>query len=991
MTNAGGFKANILIVQDDNAAATDLAECLQGLGYAVCGSAAGQPAIEQAAAMRPDLALIDLELAGDVNGIEAAQQIGRFDVPVIFLTDGVEEHLLQQAQATSPCGYVLKSFAEQQLHLNIQAALAMRERESRQQETESRLERTIGELQAQLQLLKTIFDSIGDGVIAADENGKYLICNSSAEQIVNHSIPDIELEQRPREYGLFYPDRKTPFPADELPLARALRGEATDDVEMFMCNRARPDGIYISVSSRLMPFDADGKKGGAVVIFRDITQLKQTEARLQETIAELQDQTRLMETVFNSMSEGVVATDENGKYLFCNASAQRMGGVHRPTKKIDQWSKKYGVFYQDRETLLSADESPLVRAIRGEETDNIELFVRNEHQPDGVYISVSGRPLMKEEGVLRGGVIVVRDTTQDKKKEEKLRQTINELQRQTHLMKTVFNSISDGVIAADENGKFTIFNSSAERIVGLGMLEVPPEQWSDSYGVFFSDKKTLVPFNELPLLDALRGESVDEMELFVRNEKKPDGIYISVSGRPLKNGTDANMGGVVVFRDITVQKQANDELAQTMEELRAQSELLETTFNSISDGIVVADLSSGAIHINPSAKQITGIDELESSPLKWAKKHGLFYMDQKTPVKARDLPLFRVVIRGETLNEEALFVRNEKKSDGVYIRIDGRPLLNEDGKIRGGVLFFRDVTEQQVSEEALERAFVQGRLEIVDTVLHNIGNAINSVTTGLEAIHQIMVDDRLVRRLSALADAVRAHQDDWTDYIQTDPQGQKVMPFIIALAEDFTKQNELLTKTFARAQDRANHIADIVRTQKVLGNPNIARKDVNLQHEISDAIRVLQDSLDRRGIKIDVDCENAPQEIRIQESQFHQMLVNLIKNSLEAIDELAAMGGLLEPPRIQLRAYIEGEFLHLYVSDNGIGIEPKNSQRIFSAGYTTKKSGIGIGLHSVANFVIGLGGEIRPLSNGIGKGTTMCIMLRCSSIIPPDTGGGGLN
>ena len=171
----------------------------------------------------------------------------------------------------------------------------------------------------------------------------------------------------------------------------------------------------------------------------------------------------------------------------------------------------------------------------------------------------------------------------------------------------------------------------------------------------------------------------------------------------------------------------------------------------------------------------------------------------------------------------------------------------------------------------------------------------------------------------------------------------------------------------------------------------MARKDVNLQHEISDAIRVLQDSLDRRGIKIDVDCENAPQEIRIQESQFHQMMVNLIKNSLEAIDELAAMGGLVEPPRIQLRAYIEGEFLHLYVSDNGIGIEPKNSQRIFSAGYTTKKSGIGIGLHSVANFVVGLGGEIRPLSNGIGKGTTMCIMLRCSSIIPPDTGGGGLN
>ena len=982
------MNANILIVQDDNSAATDLAECLQGLGYAVCGAAAGQPAIEQAAAMRPDLALIDLELAGDVNGIEAAQQIGRFGVPVIFLTDGVEENLLQRAEATTPFGYVLKPFAERQLHLNIQTALSMRQRERRQQETEGRLERTIGELQAQLQLLQTIFDSISDGVIAADENGNYLIYNSRAEQIVNHSIPDIELEQRPKEYGLFYSDRKTLFPANELPLARALRGEATDDIEMFVRNRARPEGVYISVSGRLMPLGADGKQG-AVVVFRDITQLKQAEAELQKTVAELQDQTRLMETVFNSMNEGVVATDENGKYLFCNASAQRIGGVHRPIKKTDQWSEKYGVFYQDSETLLPAAESPLVRAIRGEETNNIELFVRNEHQPDGVYISVNGRPLMQEEGVSKGGVIVVRDMTQDKEKEAKLQQTIHELQRQTNLMKTVFNSISDGVIAADGSGKFTIFNSSAKRIVGIGMLEIPPEQWSNRYGAFFSDQKTSVPTSELPLVRTLRGESVDEMELFIRNEEKPDGGYISVSGRPLKDDTDADRGGVVVFRDITMQKQANAELKQTMEELRAQSELLETTFNSISDGIIVADLLSESIHINPSAEQITGIDELESSPLKWAKKHGLFYMDQKTPVKARDLPLFRVVCRGETLNEEALFVRNEKKPDGVYIRLNGYPLLNEDGKIRGGVLFFRDVTEQQVSKEALERAFAQGRLEIVETILHNIGNAINSVTTGIETIHQSMVNDRLVRRLSMLADAVRAHQDDWTDYIQNDPQGQQVMPFIIALAEDFTKQNETLAKASVRVQERANHIADIVRTQRALGSTSMDRKDINLQQAFSDAIRVLQDSLDKRGIKIDVDCENAPQEIRIQESQFHQMMVNLLKNSLEAIDDLAALGGLVKTPHIQIRAYLEEDFFHLHVSDNGIGIEPKNAERIFSSGYTTKKSGSGLGLHSVANFVIGLGGEIRPLSDGTGKGMTMCIMLRHSSVIPPLMGGGG--
>ena len=60
------------------------------------------------------------------------------------------------------------------------------------------------------------------------------------------------------------------------------------------------------------------------------------------------------------------------------------------------------------------------------------------------------------------------------------------------------------------------------------------------------------------------------------------------------------------------------------------------------------------------------------------------------------------------------------------------------------------------------------------------------------------------------------------------------------------------------------------------------------------AVKLQQDSLDKREIQIEVDCENVPKEIRIQESQFHQMLVNLFKNSIEAIDEHIRSGGLDE-------------------------------------------------------------------------------------------------
>ena len=111
--------------------------------------------------------------------------------------------------------------------------------------------------------------------------------------------------------------------------------------------------------------------------------------------------------------------------------------------------------------------------------------------------------------------------------------------------------ISDGVVVADRDGKFTMFNPSAESVVGIGKLDLETEQWSESYGVFQPDRTTRVATGQLPLVRAINGESTDGVELFIRNQMKPDGVFISVSGRPLdRNGVGAG-GGVIVFRDVT--------------------------------------------------------------------------------------------------------------------------------------------------------------------------------------------------------------------------------------------------------------------------------------------------------------------------------------------------------------------------------------------------------------------------------------------------------
>ncbi len=849
--------------------------------------------------------------------------------------------------------------------------------------SEAGLEEIIAEMHHQAQLMEAVYDNMSDGIIVADPQGSILFANKVSERIFGEWIIDPDFENWSEKFGVYYPGIKTPVPVEQLPLTRAMFGEETEEIELFVRNRKNTAGTYIA--ARGIPiFDASKTRVLAgLVLVRDVTGDRLARETLDRTRQEFRDQAKLMETVFESMREGLVVVDTAGRVVLNNASAERiMGGSAIPVPP-EQWAERYGIYLSDGKTRPPIDEIPLIRAIHGETTDEEEYFVRNETQPTGIYISASARPLKGAGDGIIGAVGILREITKRKLAEVELENTVRKLRFQAQLSEVIFNSMSDGLIVADSEGKFTVFNESAENIVGIGMIDRPPEQWTEEYGIFYPDQVTHVPMENIPLVRTIRGEDVNEMELFIRNEFRPAGVHISVDGRPLHDDVEGHAGGMVVFRDITAHRQAQTELDRTIRDLREHDELMETTFNSISDGLVVANEKGEFLYVNPAAEQITGMGVTDTPPEEWARRYGSYYPDRQTPYESEDLPLLRAIYRQEETNDVDIFLRNEEKQDGVFIRVAGRPLLNEVGGVRGGVITFRDITEEMNAEEALARAFAQGRLEIVDTILHNIGNAINSVTVGIETVRHTLNEDRLLDRLSVLAQALEAHRDDWADYVANDPQGRQALPFVIALAKDFARQNEVLAKTVERVSDRADHIADIIRTQKAHGSPSMDRKDINLENALNAAVRVLQDSISKRDVRIDIDLKDAPKEIRIQESQFHQMIVNLIKNALEAVDELAASGGLADPPRIGIGARGDGDFLNLEVSDNGIGFDDDEADRFFSAGYTTKEAGTGLGLHSVANFVVSLGGEIHPFSDGPGKGATLRVRLRLPSVLPP--------
>src|ERR1044071_5954922 len=119
------------------------------------------------------------------------------------------------------------------------------------------------------------------------------------------------------------------------------------------------------------------------------------------------------------------------------------------------------------------------------------------------------------------------------------------------ILQSILSSMGDAVIVADKQGKFLVFNPAAERMFGQGAIQTASSQWSHQHGLYLPDRGTPFPPDQLPLMGSIRGEEVNNVEIFVRHEKAPNGLWTRVTGRPLRGPNGELSGGVIVCRDIT--------------------------------------------------------------------------------------------------------------------------------------------------------------------------------------------------------------------------------------------------------------------------------------------------------------------------------------------------------------------------------------------------------------------------------------------------------
>ena len=321
-------------------------------------------------------------------------------------------------------------------------------------------------------------------------------------------------------------------------------------------------------------------------------QLQQKIEQIKRTRPIIRSKEQFLQTLLNNVSDGIAACNREGKITQFNPACKKLFGLPRRSLPSEQWSEYYRVYYPDGETLLDTKDLPLVRAFRGELVRNAEIVTVTE-SGNYHYLSVNGDPILDAEGENIGAVVVMHDIS-DRKRAENAIQKLNEeleirvaqrteeleasnqalkaenIQRQkaeaslrgsVATNQAIFNAIPDLLFCVDRQGIFSSFNTanaddfwliSTTECIGKSIDEVfAPEIApiiSDSIATIFLTKKLQVVECQLPTRDRVYSYEIRSVVC-----------------------QDSQV--MVIVRNITERKQAEEDIRQAIEQEKKLSEL----------------------------------------------------------------------------------------------------------------------------------------------------------------------------------------------------------------------------------------------------------------------------------------------------------------------------------------------------------------------------------------------------------------------------------
>ncbi len=399
--------------------------------------------------------------------------------------------------------------------------------------------------------LAAIVESSIDAIVGKDLNGVVTSWNKGAEQLFGYLAKEIVGQSITKLIPL---DR---VGEERRIMEQIRRGER---VEPFETARIRKDGTEVEVAVTISPIrNPAGRVVGAAKIARDITEKKRAAEALRQQRLVLD----LAPVMVRDIEGHIVLWTTGASTLYGFTREQAIGQIAHhllntqfplPVEQIESSMRTKGR-WEGELTIRHRDGKQVVLA-------SIWVLHRNEQgQPFRVVeagTDVTARKLAEQQLALQADELA--------RQAEELENSQAALAAQTEMLRSVLDSIGDGLIAADTAGNFLLWNPAADRILGQSKKSIPLEEWSSQYCVYLADQETPFPADELPLAHALKGTEAGA-EMFVRNPGNLQGKWIEAAARPIRDGDGLVTGAVVAFRDITQRKVAEREIRQLNLEL----------------------------------------------------------------------------------------------------------------------------------------------------------------------------------------------------------------------------------------------------------------------------------------------------------------------------------------------------------------------------------------------------------------------------------------
>jgi C4-dicarboxylate-specific signal transduction histidine kinase len=275
----------------------------------------------------------------------------------------------------------------------------------------------------------------------------------------------------------------------------------------------------------------------------------------------------------------------------------------------------------------------------------------------------------------------------------------------------------------------------------------------------------------------------------------------------------------------------------------------------------------------------------------------------------------------------------------------------------------------RIHRQLVDASRIAGQAEVASSVLHNVGNVLNSVNVSTTLIAERLKKMRLAN-LAKAVQLIRDHPTDLARFLKSDPKGSRLPHYLQELAEHLdTERNELLGELTGLSHN-VEHIKEIVSMQQAYAKVTGAVEKVEVAELVDCSIKMQSAAYQRHSVRVGRDFETVP-PIVVDRHKVLQILINIFQNAKLACDEGAKPEKRVE---VCIKQCDPGR-VAISIIDNGIGIAAENLTRIFSHGFTTRKHGHGFGLHASALAAKEMGGALTAHSDGIGKGARFTLEL----------------